>query len=78
MKNPQVAAALGVNRSTLSEAVNERRGISSEMAVGLPKHWATVPSRLAVAGFTQMLAFARCEGNRIFHCVSFDLTDDTS
>ena len=31
------AAALGVTRNTLSELVNEKRGISSEMAVRLSK-----------------------------------------
>ena len=31
------AAALGVSRTTLSELVNERRGISPEMAVRLSK-----------------------------------------
>jgi addiction module HigA family antidote len=31
------AAALGVTRTTLSELVNERRGISPEMAVRLSK-----------------------------------------
>ena len=31
------AAALGVTRTTLSELVNERRGISAEMAVRLSK-----------------------------------------
>jgi addiction module HigA family antidote len=31
------AAALGVTRNTLSELVNERRGISPEMAVRLEK-----------------------------------------
>ena len=31
------AAALGVTRNTLSELVNERRGISPEMAVRLSK-----------------------------------------
>jgi len=31
------AAALGVTRTTLSELVNEKRGISPEMAVRLPK-----------------------------------------
>src|SRR3989442_4216776 len=31
----QVAAALGVTRTTLSELVNEKRGISPEMAVRL-------------------------------------------
>ncbi len=31
----QAAAALGVTRTTLSELVNERRGISPEMAVRL-------------------------------------------
>jgi len=33
----QAAAALGVTRTTLSELVNERRGISPEMAVRLAK-----------------------------------------
>ena len=33
----QAAAALGVTRVTLSELVNGRRGISSEMAVRLSK-----------------------------------------
>jgi antitoxin HigA-1 len=33
----QAAAALGVTRTTLSELVNEKRGISSEMAVRLSK-----------------------------------------
>ena len=31
----EAATTLGVNRSTLSEIVNERRGISTEMAVRL-------------------------------------------
>ena len=31
----QAAAALGVTRTTLSELVNEKRGISAEMAVRL-------------------------------------------
>lgn len=31
----EAAAALGVTRTTLSELVNERRGISAEMAVRL-------------------------------------------
>lgn len=31
------AAALGVTRTTLSELVNERRGISPEMAIRLSK-----------------------------------------
>jgi addiction module HigA family antidote len=31
------AAALGVTRTTLSELVNEKRGISPKMAVRLPK-----------------------------------------
>jgi addiction module HigA family antidote len=31
------AAALGVTRTTLSELVNEKRGISPKMAVGLSK-----------------------------------------
>jgi addiction module HigA family antidote len=33
----QAAAALGVTRTTLSELVNEKRGISQEMAVRLSK-----------------------------------------
>ncbi len=33
----RAAAALGVTRTTLSELVNERRGISAEMAVRLSK-----------------------------------------
>ena len=33
----QAAAALGVTRTTLSELVNEKRGISAEMAVRLSK-----------------------------------------
>jgi antitoxin HigA-1 len=33
----QAAAALGVTRTTLSELVNEKRGISPEMAVRLSK-----------------------------------------
>jgi addiction module HigA family antidote len=33
----QAAAALGVTRTTLSELVNGKRGISPEMAVGLSK-----------------------------------------
>jgi antitoxin HigA-1 len=33
----QAAAALGVTRTSLSELVNERRGISPEMAVRLSK-----------------------------------------
>src|SRR5438309_12082913 len=33
----QAAAALGVTRTTLSELVNEKRGISPEMAVRLAK-----------------------------------------
>jgi addiction module HigA family antidote len=33
----QAAAALGVTRNTLSELVNEKRGISPEMAVRLSK-----------------------------------------
>ena len=33
----QSAAALGVTRTTLSELVNEKRGISPEMAVRLAK-----------------------------------------
>ena len=33
----QAAVALGVTRTTLSELVNERRGISPEMAVRLSK-----------------------------------------
>jgi len=34
---PNAAAALGVTRTTLSELVNEKRGISPEMAVRLSK-----------------------------------------
>src|SRR4026209_709505 len=34
---PDPAAALGVTRTTLSELVNEKRGISPEMAVRLSK-----------------------------------------
>jgi addiction module HigA family antidote len=33
----EAAAALGVTRTTLSELVNEKRGISAEMAVRLAK-----------------------------------------
>jgi addiction module HigA family antidote len=33
----QAAAALGVTRTTMSELVNEKRGISPEMAVRLSK-----------------------------------------
>jgi addiction module HigA family antidote len=33
----EAAAALGVTRTTLSELVNEKRGISAEMAVRLSK-----------------------------------------
>lgn len=33
------AAALGVTRNTLSELVNEKNGISPEMAVRLSKVW---------------------------------------
>ncbi len=33
----QAAAALGVTRTTLSELVNEKRGVSPEMAVRLSK-----------------------------------------
>jgi antitoxin HigA-1 len=36
----QAAAALGVTRTTLSELVNEKRGISPEMAVRLSKVFA--------------------------------------
>jgi antitoxin HigA-1 len=34
---PQAATALGVTRATLPELVNEKRGISPEMAVRLSK-----------------------------------------
>jgi antitoxin HigA-1 len=37
LTNTQSAAALGVTRTTLSELVNEKRGISAEMAVRLSK-----------------------------------------
>jgi predicted nucleic acid-binding protein len=35
----EAAAALGVPRTTLSQLVNEKRGISPEMAVRLSKSW---------------------------------------
>jgi len=37
------AAALGVTRTTLSELVNEKRGISPEMAVRLRKYSGVAP-----------------------------------
>ena len=37
------AAALGVTRTTLSELVNEKRGISAEMAVRLSKAFGGSP-----------------------------------
>ena len=39
----EAAEALGVTRNTLSELVNEKRGISPEMAVRLEKDLAEVP-----------------------------------
>jgi len=40
----QVAAALGVTRTTLSELINEKRGISPEMAIRLSKLFGGSPA----------------------------------
>jgi addiction module HigA family antidote len=61
----QAAAALGVTRTTLSELVNEKRGISPEMAVRLSK----VFGGSAETWLTQASALRPCPGSRRPHQV---------
>jgi addiction module HigA family antidote len=55
------AAALGVTRTTLSELVNEKRGISPEMAVRLSGVFRGQRRKLACAAGAARYS-ARCDG----------------
>jgi addiction module HigA family antidote len=59
------AKALGVSRNALSELVNERRGISPEMAIRLSKAFGSSPEVWAGLQFDYDMAQAIKEADRI-------------
>jgi len=59
------AAALGVTRTTLSELVNEKRGISPEMAVRLSKVFGGSANSWLVQQAQYDLANVRSEGMKL-------------
>jgi len=59
------AKALGVSRNGLSELVNERRGISPEMAIRLSKAFGSSPEVWAGLQFDYDMAQAMKQADRI-------------
>jgi antitoxin HigA-1 len=59
------AKALGVSRNALSELVNERRGISPEMAIRLSKAFGSSPEVWAGLQFDYDMAQAMKRSDRI-------------
>jgi addiction module HigA family antidote len=59
------ARALGVSRIALSELVNERRGISPEMAIRLAKAFGSTPETWAGMQFAYDMAQAMKHADRI-------------
>jgi addiction module HigA family antidote len=59
------AKALGVSCNALSELVNERRGISPEMAIRLAKAFGRTPEAWAGLQFAYDMAQAMKEADRI-------------
>ena len=59
------AKALGVSRNALSELVNERRGISPEMAIRLSKAFGSSPEVWAGLQFDYDMAQAMKQADRI-------------
>lgn len=57
----QAAEALGVSRKTLSELVNEKSGISPEMAVRLSKVFGSTPETWLMQQAQYDLAQVRCD-----------------
>jgi antitoxin HigA-1 len=60
-----VAKALGVSRNTLSELLNERRGISAEMAIRLSKAFGSAPETWAALQLDYDMAQAMKTADRI-------------
>jgi antitoxin HigA-1 len=59
------AKALGVSRNAMSELVNERRGISPEMAIRLSKAFGSAPEVWAGLQFDYDMAQAMKHANEI-------------
>jgi len=59
------AKALGVSRNALSELVNERRGVSPEMAIRLSKAFGSTPEAWAGVQFDYDMAQAMKQADRI-------------
>src|SRR3954451_24125077 len=59
------AKALGVSRNALSELVNERRGLSPEMAIRLAKAFGSTPEVWAGLQFDCDIAQAMKQANQI-------------
>lgn len=59
------AKALGVSRNALSELLNERRGISPEMAIRLSKAFGSVPETWAGLQLDYDMAQAMKTADRI-------------
>ncbi len=59
------AKALGVSRNAISELVNERRGISPEMAIRLSKAFGSSPEVWAGLQFDYEMARAMKQADRI-------------
>src|ERR1019366_1041589 len=59
------AKALGVSRNALSELLNERRGISAEMAIRLSKAFGSAPETWAGLQLDYDMAQARKTADRI-------------
>ena len=59
------AKALGVSRNALSELVNERRGISPEMAIRLAKAFGSTPDAWAGMQLAHDMAQAMKQADRI-------------
>lgn len=59
------AKALGVSRNALSELVNERRGVSPEMAIRLAKAFGSTPEAWAGIQLDYDMAQAMRRANRI-------------
>ncbi len=59
------AKALGISRNALSELVNERRGISTEMAIRLAKAFGSTPDSWAGMQLAYDMAQAMKQADRI-------------
>src|SRR4051812_11320365 len=59
------AKALGVSRNALSELVNERRGVSAEMAIRLAKAFGSTPEAWAGLQFDYDMAQAMKQADQI-------------